>query len=394
MKWFYIKCVMYRNKDAALICIFMLAVFSYIMSFGPRYSDLPAHAGFVKQMLDEGRLFDNNFLMYFMVNLLTCFTGKMFLIRWVLVLMIASANTAKYILVRNEFARFFEIGRAKMASSALLFVYIVPIVFVLKNLGYLTDYDLWGWYLGGFFVPNVWHNSTVLCMMPFAIVVFFLSIRQFDGYDKKRNRLIALFIVLGVLVKPSFFFIYAVAYPICMFIRYRFRKEFFCSLLPVLLGCLCVLYEFVTIYNVEGDGVAVSVMPLFTLDFWKDHVLCFAVSLWFPALFCLVFWKDIHREMEFWFVLIMLVMAVGISWCCHETGDRMMHGNFGWQVIAGMWFVYYYMLKVLMKHRNAKEMDNTDRKIIKIKAFMLIYRIQVDMGLLYLGKYLITSGYE
>ena len=165
MKWFSLKSVLFRNKDAVIISIFMLAVFSYIMLLGPSCSDLPAHAGFVKQMLDEGRLFDNNFLLYLVINLLTCFTGKMVLIRWALVLMIASANTAKYILVRNEFARSFEIGRARMASSALLFVYIVPIVFVLKNLGYLTNYDLWGWYLGGFFVPNVWHNSTILCMM-------------------------------------------------------------------------------------------------------------------------------------------------------------------------------------------------------------------------------------
>lgn len=387
-------------SDVVIIASFMFCCFAYIMfviGIAPiQGSDLPAHALGAQQMLKENRLFDNNFLMYFMANLLTLFSGNLFYIELVLVFLIAVSNTAKYVIVRNEFAKIVSIGQARLVSLALLFVFVIPVLYFMKIFGVFLNTN--NMYLG-YCVPNVWHNSTILCMMPFAIITYFLSVRQFEEYDSKRNRSITLFVALGALVKPSFFFTFGVAYPICMLIRYRFRKEFFCSFLPVVVGCLCVIYEFLTIYDGgDGSGVVVSILPLFTLAFWKSRILYFIISMALPVLFVLFYGKGIYRDLEFWFVLIMLIVALGISWCCQETGERAGHGNFGWQVISAMWFVYYYMAKKSMKITSSFAKKGSDKFIIrraggKNMLFLALYIVHVVMGVLYLAKYLITNSY-
>ena len=391
-----IKLFLRKNIDTVGVALFMLFIFSYIMFVVGQKSDLLWHAKIANNRCVEHHMFSDNFLMYFLTNVLSCFyTGKMFPTKCALAFLIAMSNTAKYVLVKNEFSKTYSSRTAKMASLALLFVFVIPVFYffnvsfsILPNSMYL-----------GYYVPNVWHNSTVLCMMPFAIITFFLSLRQLDNYDRRRNLLIALFVVLGALVKPSFFFVYMVAFPICMIARYRFGKEFLHSLLPIFLGILCLLYEYLTIYDgKDGNSVAISILPLFTLEFWNPRIWYFMVSLALPVLFVLFYWKEIRQDREFWFILIMLVIALGISWCCQETGNRATHGNFAWQVISTMWFVYYYMLKIWMSKNKLLFCVRENRGMLEKgalidKIFIVLYCVHVLMGVCYLARFLVTKNY-
>lgn len=334
-----------KNLDVIGIFALMVSIFAYIMFVVKWNSDLCAHTYIAQQMLEEHRLFSTNFLMYFLINLLTFFTGAKYPMRAVLVLLLAAANTAKYTIVREAFREWTSSKTAKLASFSMLFVYIIPLMYFLKPLGIFLSAD--NMYCG-YYVPNVWHNSTILCMMPFAIACYLLSVKQFKQYTDRRNKYISLFLVLSVLVKPSFFFVYVIAYPIIMLSQYGLSKTFSKSLLPLLAGGICLVYEYVTIYYSgvnDGSSVVIDIAQLFTLDFWQSRILYLVVSLSLPLLFLCLYGRTIVRDPEFWFVLIMLVCGLGIMWCCRETGPRATHGNFGWQTIAAMWFVYFYMLK-------------------------------------------------
>lgn len=382
-----------NNKDLCIVMLIMFGLFFYIMYFA--VSDLPEHARIAKTQLENGALVRNNFLMYFLANLLSAFSGNRNGIKLALVFLIAMSNTAKYAIVKDEFSKMCTIRYSKIASLALLFVYIVPVLFFLNWFGVLEHGDTF--YLG-YYVPNVWHNSTVLCMMPFAILTYFLSVRQMESYDKKRNYLIALYVALGTMVKPSFFFIYAVAYPILLFTRYRFSKEFFYSLIPIVVGLLCVMYQFLTIYDGgDGSGVVVSVLPLFTVEFWQSHWSCLLSSLALPIIFVLLYRKTVFNDREFWFSFVMLVVSLGICWCCQEIGPRASHGNFNWQVVAAMWFVYYYMLKTVIKsifdNNCGKQSLPCGMLTLTNKVFLGLYGIHVLVGGFYLGRYLITGCY-
>ena len=388
-----------KELDVIVVGMVMLAIFSYIM-FVIRYNaDLIMHADGALDKLEKHALFSNNFLMHFMANLLTLFSGSFVALQGALVVLISLSNTAKYALVRNAFEAFGTRKEARLASGALLFVYIIPVLYFLKVFGIFLNTNTM--YLG-YSVPNIWHNSTILCMMPFAIVAYLLSVKQLnEGYEKKRNGLISLFVVIGALIKPSFFFVYAVAYPILAWSKYRFRKEFFYSLIPVLLGGLCVVYEFVSLYDPsqavevsDNSGVVVDVLALFTLEFWKSRLLKLTISLAFPFLFVLGYRKTVVKEREFWLVFIMLVVAFGISWCCHETGPRASHGNFDWQVICSMWFVYFYMLKTILTSDVVMATDTGKCTLNnRGKAFVSLYGVHVLMGLYYLLRFLITKDY-
>ena len=385
------KCIFRENIDAISVFVFMLCIFSYIMFIIRWESDLWAHVDIAKEMLVEHRMFTTNFLMYFMVNLLTLFSGSKILMRIVLVLLISLANTTKYIIVRQAFKEWTSTKIAKLASVSMLFVYIIPLMYFLKPLGILLSAD--NMYIG-YYVPNVWHNSTILCMMPFAIACYLLSVKQISEYSEKRNWLIAILLPLSVLVKPSFFFVYMCAYPIIMLSRYGMHREFFRSFIPILLGGVCLAYEYLTIYYNGGNdnsSVVIDIVQLFTLDFWKSHILYLTVSLALPILFLCLYGRTIVRDREFWFVLIMIVCGLGMMWCCKETGPRAAHGNFNWQAIAAMWFVYFYILKTALKEskEQASFYRRGDARIITLVAFGLC----VVMGFVYLGKFIITNNF-
>ena len=99
----------------------------------------------------------------------------------------------------------------------------------------------------------------------------------------------------------------------------------------------------------DGSGVVIDIMQLFTIDFWKSHGLYLVVSMSLPLLFLILYARDIYKDREFWFVLIMAICGIGMMWCCKETGPRAAHGNFNWQAIAAMWFVYLYILKTTIR---------------------------------------------
>ena len=297
--------------------------------------------------------------MYFFVNLFSAFSGYTNLTKVVLAVLIAMANTGKYIIVRETFGQFCPNRFARLFSFALLFVFVIPILWILELMGlYRNPMWLPGVLNLGYYVPNVWHNSTILCSMPFVILTYLLSLKQFDGFQMGRNGKIALFAVIGTLIKPSFFFTWIVAFPIVMFIRCRNRKEFWCSLIPVALCCICILYEFFSIYftppflKTEGladSKVVISIFEPSFLPFWKNYCIHLLLVFLFPLVFMWSYWAEIGKDKEFWFVSIMMIVALGIVWFCDETGARAGHGNFSWQLVSSMWLVFYYILKVIVK---------------------------------------------
>ena len=100
----------------------------------------------------------------------------------------------------------------------------------------------------------------------------------------------------------------------------------------------------------------------------------------------------------FWFILIMFVVGVGVYWCCHETGSRAMHGNFWWQIVAATWFVYYYMIKVIVKNDLSFNAESKSIALSTIgrrgKLFLVAYGLHVAFGIAYLAKIFITQRYQ
>ena len=161
------------NKDVLAVLIGMLIIFLYIMFFAN--SDLPAHARTARDMLRNNDLVRSNFLMYFMANLLAAFTGYLTPIKLAVVFLLAMANAAKYVVVREMFAQSYSQRMARTLSLSLLVVFIFPVLYLFNMAGCFPvggfwDYEVYWKTTDWYYVPNVWHNSTVIFMMPFAII--------------------------------------------------------------------------------------------------------------------------------------------------------------------------------------------------------------------------------
>lgn len=387
------------NKDVLLVFAIMVAIFAYVMFVIKWATDLPAHAYAAQIMLEEGKLFSGNFLMYFLVNLFTLFIGAKYPMRAILVLLISTANTAKYVIVRNAFREHLSPKYSAWASASLLLVYIIPIIYLANLIGISFGDEPNNMYLG-YYVPNVWHNSTYLCMMPFAIATYQLSVKQFHEYLNERNWQIAIVLAISVLIKPSFFFIYIIAYPCMICLQYRFTIRFWESIWPIGVGIAILAYEYISIYiygtidiyeSEENSKVVIDILSVLSSSFWNvEKVIYILISLSFPLLFLLLEYRRVIHDKEFWFVAIMLFTAIGISLCCKEIGPRASHGNFGWQVIAAMWFVYYYILRVLTK---TSEGERQLRYGIRIKLLSYIYCTHVIFGVIYVVRFIITQNY-
>ena len=198
--------------------------------------------------------------------------------------------------------------------------------------------------------------------------------------------------MLSVLVKPSFFFIYAVVFPIIYWMRYRFSKSFWLMMIPVAAGVCAVLYEYLTIFlffpSGGTGGVAITAERFAQWPFWQVRLQSWTVSLALPIIFAWLYWKEIRKDYEFYTVAGLLAVALGIFLFCVERGPRASHGNFAWQIYAAMWFVYYYVLKVVVK---GVQKNGWQKREIGMVA---LYGLHVIFGIVYLLRFLIMQTFH
>lgn len=378
-----------NNGDVLAIFGIMVAIFGYIIfTFSSTASDFHSHAQFIRDYVTEpdSHMFSGNFLMYFIVNLLTFFSGNMQAINLVFALLVASCSTAKYVLVREAFAIDVEKRWAQIMSASLLFVYIIPILYFFHGIWPELNYMMFI-----YLTPNEWHNGTFICMMPFAISAYLLSIRQLEQFDPKRVWHISIALLFSILMKPSFFFIYAVVFPFIYLWKYRFNKEFWLMMVPMIVGVLAVLYEYLTIFlyfpSDGTGGVAITAERFTQWSFWQIRWQSWLVSLALPIIFTVLYWKEIRHDPEFYALVGMLVVSLGIFLFCVERGPRAGDGNFAWQLYAVMWFIYYYILKITV--RSIQQNSWLKRE----KSMIVLYGCHVIFGIVYLLRFLITQNF-
>jgi len=378
-----------NNGDVLAIFGIMMAIFGYIIfTFPGTASDFHQQTEFIRDYVTEpdSHMFSGNFLMYFIVNLFTGFSGNMVAIMTVFSLLVAACETAKYVLVREAFAIDVEKRWARMMSAALLFVYIIPILYFFHGIWPELNYMLLI-----YLTPNEWHNSTFICMMPFAISAYLLSIRQLEQFDSRRVWYICIALLFSILMKPSFFFIYVVVFPFIYLWKYGFSKEFWLMMIPMAVGVLAVLYEYLTIFlyfpSDGTGGVAITAERFTHWSFWQIRWQSWLVSLALPIIFTVLYWKQIRRDPEFHALAGMLVVSLGIFLFCVERGPRANHGNFAWQLYAIMWFIYYYILKITV--RSIQQNGWLKRE----KGMIVLYGCNVIFGIVYLLRFLITQNY-
>ena len=208
------------NWIAAIIIFLFFSIYYFIILYNRVSTDIQAHAAMAYSFAVDHDKLTPNFLYFFLVALLSGFT-KYYPVYYVAsIVLLCAAIAIKFLLNNFYLKKYAAPGDNKALPFALSFMMLF--VFALPGLNFFHVKDF---YLGQL-VPNVWHNSTVIFLMPFAMLLFFKSYELLfsnnQNTDGKNIIQITVLVIINALIKPSFLFTLLPS----VFIFYWYNKFF------------------------------------------------------------------------------------------------------------------------------------------------------------------------
>ncbi len=207
----------------------------------------------------------------------------------------------------------------------------------------------------GVFSPNPHHNATYMATRPFAILAFFQFARileEYEGgegrsFDWRKGGLFGLSLLLTTLTKPSFTFVLVGTAGIIMAWRLLRRPGRAWGGTWRLAMCFIptfavLLYQFFGVFGpkeAEETGVGFG---LFTA--WSrvcpNIPLALALGLAFPVVSLTIHWRELKEDTLYRFSAQLLGMSILMLSLLYEKGFRLIHMNFSWGYMHGMFFAF------------------------------------------------------
>lgn len=384
---FVIKCV---------IMFFVAAVIFGSILYLNIETDIQAHTEFIIQILTGDLIPPANFLYYLTVYSLAFFSSNFQTLLIVSVLVLAVAVTAKFAVTYQIFRLYYKDSllpqpRDRFGWLVTIFALLLPFTFSL-----LTPAAVNGrWYLGQI-PPNVWHNSTTIFLMPFALGLFWVSYQNLVMPSLRWNIVILLLVIANILVKPSFFFVFMLVYPLMLLGQAGgLRRSFWPNLIPVAVGVIFLAAEYYLIYligagNIHTESGGVKFGPFSVWAHYSPNIaLSILVSTLFPVVYLAFYWRELLKNLLLRYAVVLFVVGVLIMALLSETGPREFHGNFFWQA-----YVCNYILFVSVGVSFLGNILNSEKNLGRNWLIVGVFVLHFLVGVAYLGKIFVTGGYS
>lgn len=229
------------------------------------------------------------------------------------------------------------------------------------------DEKIWGYqYIyrcNGILTPNPYWNATYLAVRPFSIICFFLTAEILEKYEReipvKKAVYLSLFSFLAAFTKPSFHFILLPVVGLTLlyrllaarFANWKNTLLFGCCFLPT--GFLLV-FQFLGVFtgqNVRGEetGIGIELGKA-----WHIHSfnipLSILLALLFPFCILALNFRELKKDSQF--RLAWQLMAAGLLsfLFLYEKGFRLVHLNFSWGYMHGLFFVFVICVLRMLKN--------------------------------------------
>lgn len=382
---------------AALVFIFFLGYYVLLL-FRHTPSDIQAHAGIAYAYVNNNDKLFPNFLYFFLVAVFAGFSANMYAYYAASVILICIAITAKYIITQQYLKKHID-GTGYQMSVYTVLAVMMLFVFALPAVNFFTNHQ----YYYGLLPPNVWHNSTVIFLMPFSILLFFKSYQLlFSEKPAERRLLIQVFllVILNAFIKPSFLFTIIPA----VFLFFTWQKisgkiatPFYLLVLPYLAGLAVIVIEYYLIFKQghisstvnSNTGAAVVIAPFSVWKYYSPNIfVSFITSAFFPLVYILFTKGRVVRNKMVSFSLLNYAGAVAVWVLFAEEGSRKYDANFCWQAIIASYLLFLTLLIQFVKDRGSKKISQWQQYIIG-GAFLLHF----VWGVFYWVKIIIFKSY-
>ncbi len=388
------------NQIAALVIFLFFAVYYFIILYLRVSTDIQPHAAMAHSFAVNHDKLTPNFLYFILLAFLSGFSKYYPFYYVASIILLSAAISAKFLLNDLYLRKYVLLNDNKLLSFILSFAMLF--VFALPGLNFFQVKDF---YLGQI-VPNVWHNSTVIFLMPFAILLFFKSYELLflDKEHQSKNLLIQItvLIIINVLIKPSFLFTLLPS----VFIFFCYNKLFsansnnkFVQLLPYLVGIFFIAVEYYIIYQLnytssvsssEGESSKVIIAPFEVWKHFSNNIpITFISSLFFPLVYLVLSKGWVLKDKIVQFAGLNFFVGLSIWVLFAEDGGRMFHGNFFWQVVVACYLLFFSLLLHFVGDVKLKKLSNKKQLIIGV-AFLLHF----IWGAFYWLKIIIFNRYS
>lgn len=352
-------------------------------------TDIQSHANIVVRALTRQILPPANFLYYLTVYILSFFTPDLKRLEFVSGIVLSLAVVAKYCITYCFFFYMLgEVGITQTNKSKLITAILS--FFLVFAFSYPTRSILWGQYYLGQTPPNVWHNSTVIFLMPFALLLFWLSYRQLYLPTKQRMVLISCLIVLNILIKPSFFFVLLLAYPIMLLKFFGLKRQMLLNIIPLVIGLALLFIEYYILFVLDNSrSSGISFKPFLVWNSYSPNIIVSVLaSISFPLLYILLYWGDAKKDSLLHYAALLFLFGIAIFSFLAENGDQEYSGNFSWQGIVANYILFMVVLSRLIPN-----LMQYNKSMWKQKVLLAFFGLNVLSGIIYLVRLFVFRTY-
>lgn len=351
------------NKKKVLFTIIfgilITGVFGLVMAHQYKQGDFPQHIGWAKEYATYGYIYKIPHTLFSkLVVIIRALLPANILVRvsvlakqvydlksyeisaWLL--MVFSYLAAGFILVKRFVKDWSDLnlknGRWLAGLAAFIVLIAGPVfVFTFPSRMYL-----------GYIGFNPYHNPTYILARPFILVAFFgILDNLFSKWDWKNSAIIALMIVCATLAKPNFTvtILPAIALLFLIFHLKDLQKiNWWFVIVPLGISAFLVLLsEFIV--NYTGDrGEQVLFAPFKSMLVHVPNIASIlfrlVMSLVFPLLVSIFYWKDLKGRLSFRLSWINLFVAIIVGYCLAESINYPSN-NFWWGAMFGLILLFY-----------------------------------------------------
>ncbi len=350
--------------------LFVVAIFGLIMAHEQNSSDFPQHIGWAKEYATTGYLYKiphtlfaklvviirallpANILVRISPLVKQVFDLKSYEISAWLLMVMSYLATAFILLNRliKEWKNWQRKSQLWLAGFAVLVLLLVGPIFIFTFPERL--------YLG-YFSPNPFHNPTYILFRPFVLIVFFGVTDNFIAkWNWKEAIVIAFAIMCATLAKPSFTLTFLPAIGL-VFLFFHIKKikqiNWLYFIIPLGLTSLILLASQFYI-NYSGDrGDTLILAPFQALLNYVPNIFLILVfcllSILFPLLVSLIFYKDNVKSVSFQLVWMNFFVALGMGYLIGEK-INLRSNNFAWGVMIAVFLLFVEAMIIFGKEIN------------------------------------------
>jgi hypothetical protein len=355
------------------------------------HTDIQTHSRIVILFINQGS-FPIPPLYYASIYLLSGLSTSVYTINKAAILVLSFALSMKF-WATYQCAKYLDNNQNKrlilLSFISFTLLFIAPIFYDLTT----------RWFYLGRLGITIWHNSTTIAVMPFVVWLFYYSLKYLDDSDSTPQKYIFIILIMGIfnlLIKPSFLFAFIPIFPLMVLFREGFSTKFWISVSISIFLFSMILLQYYMIYHTQlmsvvyqndQRGVGIALFKVWNM-YSKNKVIDFLVSLLFPILCGLLFFKKSLYNVSIQYASLLFGFSLMLGILLVENGQRMAHGNFFWQIYMSN-YLLFFVFSVFLFH----QIRILGFRHYKIILLSFVWFLHLLSGVLYLFNMLYKKNF-